>query len=433
MAVLDFPASPAIGDKYPVPAVAGQPQYTWDGEKWTTVGAQVTTAAPASALPLMDAATAVVGTATKYAREDHVHPKIPAAPMDAMAFSGMQINGSMDVAQDTINTTVHTKYAIDGWIFFGSAGAMKLNQYGTGALPGFKNYLEYGVTTAVPAPAAGDFFMLTHYVEGWRISRLAWGTANAQPITIGFWSGHHRAGTYTVALRNNPSTQSYCATYTQIAADTWEYKTITIPGCVVGVWKNDNTLGVDIDFIVATGTTLVASVANAWVAGSFIAAPGQVNAVAATTDVFRITGVVVLPGIEAPSAARSPLIMRPYDQELLTCRRYWQKSYAANVSPGTAASYIGCANFYVTGLTNVVNSGGSNVRFGATMRAQPAILGYSPNSGAVNKARDDTFGVDVGPPTIINISDGAFSWYVAQSAAFPNMNITMHWTADARL
>ena len=42
------------------------------------------------------------------------------------------------------------------------------------------------------------------------------------------------------------------------------------------------------------------------------------------SDIFRITGVVVLPGIEAPSAARSPLIMRPYDQELLTCQRYWQ-------------------------------------------------------------------------------------------------------------
>jgi hypothetical protein len=36
MAALDFPASPSVGTIYPNPAVAGQPQYTWDGEKWTS-------------------------------------------------------------------------------------------------------------------------------------------------------------------------------------------------------------------------------------------------------------------------------------------------------------------------------------------------------------------------------------------------------------
>ena len=51
---------------------------------------------------------------------------------------------------------------------------------------------------------------------------------------------------------------------------------------------------------------------------------GQMNAVAATSDVFRVTGVIVLPGTEAPSAARSPFVMRSYDQELVICRRYWQ-------------------------------------------------------------------------------------------------------------
>jgi hypothetical protein len=52
MASLDFPAGPSVGDKYPATATPGVPQYTWDGEKWTTVGAQITTASPATALPL---------------------------------------------------------------------------------------------------------------------------------------------------------------------------------------------------------------------------------------------------------------------------------------------------------------------------------------------------------------------------------------------
>jgi hypothetical protein len=36
MAAFDFPSSPSVGQLYPTPAVAGQVQYLWDGEKWTT-------------------------------------------------------------------------------------------------------------------------------------------------------------------------------------------------------------------------------------------------------------------------------------------------------------------------------------------------------------------------------------------------------------
>ena len=37
----DFPNAPTIGQKYPQPPVVGSPVYTWDGVKWTTVGAAV--------------------------------------------------------------------------------------------------------------------------------------------------------------------------------------------------------------------------------------------------------------------------------------------------------------------------------------------------------------------------------------------------------
>jgi hypothetical protein len=69
----DFPASPAIGDKYPVPSVVGLPTYTWDGEKWTTVGVQVGGSAGSNAAPLMDG-VANPGTLDKYSRGDHIHP-----------------------------------------------------------------------------------------------------------------------------------------------------------------------------------------------------------------------------------------------------------------------------------------------------------------------------------------------------------------------
>jgi hypothetical protein len=73
----------------------------------------------------------------------------------------------------------------------------------------------------------------------------------------------------------------------------------------------------------AAGSGFVGA-ANVWVGTNQLGVTGTVNGAAATTDTFQITGLISLPGIELPSAARAPFIMRPYDQELWTCQRYWQ-------------------------------------------------------------------------------------------------------------
>lgn len=83
MAALDFPGTPLVGDRYPIPPVAGIPTYTWDGEKWTTSGPGIITSGGASAPPLPDGAAAVVGTSDKFAREDHVHPEHLVLPVAA--------------------------------------------------------------------------------------------------------------------------------------------------------------------------------------------------------------------------------------------------------------------------------------------------------------------------------------------------------------
>jgi hypothetical protein len=263
-------------------------------------------------------------------QQQQARQNIYAAPFDAMAYSGLQINGSMEVSQEkgTSPTTTSSSYVCDGWklLFSGTmaiSGAISL----TAALvSGFTGLLYVGVSTAQASMGAGDYAMFWHPIEGYRIARLAWGTANAQPITVSFWSAHVRTGLYSVAIRNGAGTRSYLATYTQNTSGVPQYNTVTIPGCADGVWANDNTIGVLIVFALAMGSANTAPSANAWLPANYSAAPGQINGVAATSDIFRITGVTVLPGNEAPSAARSPFVMRPYDQELVTCKRYWERS-----------------------------------------------------------------------------------------------------------
>ena len=452
MSALNFPTLPTLNQQYPVPAIPGVPVYTWDGEKWTTYGASITNAFPATALPLMDATPAVVGITSKYAREDHVHPtdttraddtavlkKVPqgltpteqtdvrknvyAAPFDALAYSGMQINGSMEVSQErgTSGTSTDFTYALDGW---------KLSKNGTmvptavqqpspaGVFPGFPSMLYVVFGTAQASLGTNDVISMFHPIEGYRVARLAWGTANAQSITIAFWSSHVKTGLYSVTARNGANNRSYSATYTQAASSVSQYNVITIPGDTSGTWTVDNSIGLMLIFCVGAGTGYIAPSANTWVAGGYHAAPGQVNGADSTSNAFRITGVVVLPGIEAPSAARSPLIMRPYDQELLTCRRYWQRN----------PSLMG----HVAELANNVCY--FTMQHAPPMRTYPTL---TPAATAGMVGRPGVAGYDISSVSVVNTElGGTYFSVIITPAALANVPASLTQNAinfDARL
>ena len=245
-------------------------------------------------------------------RKDYVDAY--AAPLDALAYSGMQINGSMEVNQKGVPATVTNSYCCDGWKlhFVGIPGSQAVHDTLV-PMPGIAGSIYVGGVKS--SLAAGDRLCFAQRIEGYRTARLGWGTANAQPITISFWSQHTLTGVYSIAIRNSVTNRSYVTTYTQNASSALEYKTVTMPGDTTGTWLTTNGVGIDLTFALAAGTTYTAPTANTWQDGNYVAAPGQVNGAASGTYVI-LSGVTVLPGIDTPTAAQSPLIMRPYDQEL---------------------------------------------------------------------------------------------------------------------
>ncbi|MBO4221938.1 hypothetical protein [Bradyrhizobium neotropicale] len=276
------------------------------------------------------------------AQQQQARQNVYAAPFDAMSYNGLQLNGSFDVSQELSGAAVASGYAGDGWNVskVGTAVLSAKTTSAVGTFPGLPNFLSIGVTTAQAAMGASDYATVVHNIEGARAAKLGWGTAQAQPLTIGFFTAHARSGTYSLVVRNAAADRSYATIYTQNTANATEFKTVTIPGDTAGTWKIDNGIGLNVMFPLACGTTYTAPSANNWLAGNYLAAPGQVNAVAATSDLFRLNGVIALPGNEVPSAARVPYIMRPYDQELLLCQRQYSKVPILVRAPAYAAGQL---------------------------------------------------------------------------------------------
>jgi hypothetical protein len=269
------------------------------------------------------------------------------------------INGDMRIDQRNAGATItggNGGYSVDRWLnAFASAG--KFN-YGRSAVApaGFTNSLLHTVAAAHTA-AAGDFMLLQHYIEGFNVADLSFGTASAAPVTVSFWVRSSVTGTYSVAITNGSDNRAYVTTYAISAANTWEYKSVTIPGDTTGTWATDNGKGLSVKFDLGSGSNFVAASTNSWVATNTFKASGSVSLCATNGATFYLTGVQ----LEAGSVA-TPFERRHYGQELALCQRYYYRTIDAQ---SNTALMIG-------GVENV-SSAVVSMRHPVDMRATPTI------------------------------------------------------------
>lgn len=358
---------------------------------------------------------------------------LAAAPFDAVAFNGMQLNGNMEASQENGSSAVtltgsgalQTKYVLDG-VMAAYRGTFVASAFQTtDAPPGYRSSLKFTVTTAQSSLGSNDELAVLIPVEGLRTARLAFGSASAAAVSFAFWVKAHRTGTYSGSLRNSAKARSYPFTFTVNSADTWEFKTVTIAGDTSGTWLTDSGVGISLNICIAGGSSR-AGTAGAWAGSDYSGASGTTNGVAATSDVFQITGLIVLPGIELPDSARAPFIMRPLDQELNACQRYWAKSYDYGVAPGAASSVDGLIDGVAAGTARIV----CNVSFRTRMRTPPTVLLYSYNGTA--GAWTTTSNTDTAAASANFIGDAAFCEIGSSGLTSGNAHYG-HWTANARL
>ena len=318
---INFPNAPTVGQLWPSPAVAGQPVWQWDGEKWA--GGPATFEGNVR----YDTAQALTAAQMLQARQN-----IIAAPVEALGHGDICINGNMEVVIERAFDTAYalangvSTYLAEQWAFARtSASAVFAGQiYTATSIDGFQHMIGAVATTAMGAPASGDYAMFIQPIEGFRWSRLSYALAWAKPITIGFWVFPTAAGTMHVAIRNGAGNRSYVVPVV-LTGNTWNYKTVTIPGDVTGTWTKDNTLGANVSFVFAAGSGFQGAV-NAWTAGNIFASSGQTNFFAAANSQVYLTGVTMYPGSDPIPQERVPYSFRPYPESMAECQRYYLKA-----------------------------------------------------------------------------------------------------------
>ena len=235
------------------------------------------------------------------------------------------INGAMVIDQRNAGASVtptNGQYTLDRFaisIGGGETGKLSIQQNAGSVTPpaGFTNYLGVTSLSAYTVPTA-NWFTLLHQIEGLNVGDLAWGTANAKTITLSFWVRSSLTGTFGGALNNSGNSRNYPYSYTISAANTWEYKTVTIAGDTTGTWLTTNGIGIQVGFALGAGTT-ESGTAGAWTATRAFSATGATSVVGTNGATFYITGVQ----LEVGSTATS-FDYRPYGTELLLCQRYFQ-------------------------------------------------------------------------------------------------------------
>ena len=299
------------------------------------------------------------------------------------SFKNRIINGAMQIDQRndgaSVTPTVSGTYTLDRWVTgFSQPSKFSVQQNASSVTPpvGFTNYLGATSTSAYTVGSA-EGFIVSQPIEGYNIADLAWGTANAQTVTLSFWVRSSLTGTFGGSLRNNGNARSYPFTYAISSANTWEYKTITITGDTSGTWLSNNGLGLNVLFSLGAGSS-VSNTAGSWAAGNFISATGATSVVGTNGATFYITGVQLEKGSTATS-----FDYRSIGQELLLCQRYFEKSYDIGTAIGSVTQ--NGASFALSSGPAGFTSAGRQSFYKVTKRASPTINTYSTNSEASGK------------------------------------------------
>ena len=345
------------------------------------------------------------------------------------SFGGMRnriINGAMSIAQYGTSTTMalggNIGYACDRFRCDSSVGTAITAAQSTSVVPtGFAYSLSY--TAGTGTTAAGDNAEIVHFIEGYNIADLGWGTANAQPVTLSFWARSSLTGSFGLILENSDASAQYLTTYSLPVVNTWTKITLSIPAPTIGTWLSTKDRGIGIRWDMGVGTTNSGASTNAWNsvgASSKVGVTGTVKITQNTGATFYITGVQLEKGSTATS-----FDFRPHGMELALCQRYFERSY--NIGSATGSFTNGFIGFNTP--INSASDVPSNILYKVTKRDTPTIVVYNAVSGASGAAYRASDAASISVTGINYVGTNGVGQFTLASASINNYLI--HYTASS--
>jgi hypothetical protein len=284
------------------------------------------------------------------------------------------INGDMRIDQrnNGASGTAPNVYTVDRWKYVAfTASKMTWQRIAGPVSSGFPYCLMFISSSSYSTPAT-ESYAIWQNIEADMVADIAFGTSNAQTLTLSFMAGSSLTGTFSGAIGNG--TRSYPFTFSLPTASTWTKISITIPGDTTGTWTlSGNGIGLYVAIDLGSGAN-TRGPAGAWSSTAWVAGvTGAVSVIGTNGATFYMTGVK----LEVGSVA-TPFNRQSLAKSMADCQRYYQQRSILITGYGTAGS-----TFY------------SNYMLPVTMRSSPTLVlgttSYTNASGASTGAYSGDF------------------------------------------
>lgn len=335
-------------DKSKIAGVAGTTKLSLTGSAVVRITPLRRDLLPLTQTPIVaDVAQSLDATQAPQARTN-----IHAAHISAMAVRNAVINPAVDVSQElgTAGATLTNntaKYTADQWEAMYNHGAAtavvtsgQVALSGGTALAGFQFGHQIKATTAITSPANGDFAKHRTKIEGYRVAHWGWGAAGAAPIVYAIELYSTASGVALLRFSNSAGDRFYYLEVTVAAG--FNFFAGTLAGDTSGTWLQTNGVGLVVEVFVSGKETTPQSSLGAWGSTAKVQSTNSTNLLGTNNNLTILTGVYVDVGTQLPTAAQLPLLMRPFDQELLLCKRQLELlgSGAVGWASGTTSIYL---------------------------------------------------------------------------------------------
>ena len=290
------------------------------------------------------------------------------------------INGKMDIWQRGISFISPStgQYLVDRllWSSSGMSSTVTVTRSTDTPNPNY-NYSTRIQCTTTDTPTGTDSQGAFYKMEGYDFKKYF-----NQYGVLGFYvKAVNKPGVYCITFTNGNFTRSFVREYTVTTA--WTF--ITIPPVLFnetpltgGSWSTTNGVGLNIFFALSVGTTYQGT-PNSWQASTLLGTSNQVNFMDSTSNELFITAICMNPGTVIYGFNDYD-----FDNEILRCQRYYEKTYNIDVAPGTVTP-IGRKIFITTGTGSATYTIHLDWHWETNKRAIPTVTTYSSSTGTENR------------------------------------------------